>query len=367
MIAESLQTRLLDQLSTAVLILDENLRLMHANAAAELLLGLSRSRHERTPLQKLLLDGKEIIAIMRDTLNQGLSHTQREAVFRTHQGTEVIKTTVDYTVTRLEDVPDCSLLVEIQPVDRLLKINRDASMFSVQQSSNALLKGLAHEIKNPLGGIRGAAQLLEQDLIDEDLKEYTGIIISEADRLRSLVDRILSPAQPKELSDINIHEVLERVRQLIEAEVGDSITIFRDYDPSIPSISAHAGSLIQAFLNLARNAAQSLMQEGYDELYCENSRHIEIFSRVMRHFTIGTTQHRLVCRVDIIDNGPGIPDDIRESIFVPMVSGHAENSGLGLAISQNIINQHHGLITCTSEPGETCFSVFLPLDSGRAT
>lgn len=363
MIAESLQTRLLDQLSTAVLILDKDLRLMHANSAAELLLGFSTHRHELEPLQKLFIDSDEIIAILLDTLNQGLSHTQREAVLKIHQGTDIVKTTVDYTVTRLEEEPDCALLVEIQPIDRLLRINRDASMFNVQQSSNALLKGLAHEIKNPLGGIRGAAQLLEQDLVDSDLREYTGIIIDEADRLRSLVDRILSPAKPKELSDINIHEVLERVRQLIEVEVGGSITIFRDYDPSIPAISAHAGSLIQAFLNLTRNAVQSLMQEGHDELYREQGRRIEIFSRIARHFTIGTKQHKLICRIDIIDNGPGIPEDIKESIFMPMVSGHAENSGLGLAISQNIINQHHGLITCTSEPGETCFSVFLPLDS----
>lgn len=363
MIAESLQTRLLDQLSTAVLILDEQLRLMHANSAAELLLGLSNHRHEFEPINNLLIDGEEVVDIMLDTLNQGLSHTQREAVFRTHQGTEIVKTTVDYTVTRLENVPDCALIVEVQPIDRLLRINRDASMFNVQQSSNALLKGLAHEIKNPLGGLRGAAQLLEQDLNDSDLKEYTSIIINEADRLRSLVDRILSPAKARELSSVNIHEVLERVRQLIEVEVGDSIAIFRDYDPSIPPINAHAGSLIQAFLNLARNAVQSLMQDGYDDLYRENGRRIEIFSRIRRHFTIGPTQHRLICRIDIIDNGPGIPEGIKESIFVPMVSGHAENSGLGLAISQSIINQHHGLIACTSEPGETCFSVFLPLDS----
>ncbi len=361
MIAGPLQTQLLDQLSTAVLILDAQLQLSHINASAELLLGLSSNRHVGRALDELLIGCDDTIDILRDTLENGLSHTKREAVFKVQHSTEVAKITVDYTVTRLEGFPGSALLLEIQPIDRLIKINRDASLFSAQQSSEALLKGLAHEIKNPLGGLRGSAQLLEQELEDEELKEYTQIIIGEADRLRKLVDRLLSPSTPKELCEVNVHEVLERVRQLIEAEVGGSIRIYRDYDPSIPPLVADADSLIQAFLNIVRNAAQSLRQEGYDELYRSRGRRIEILSRIVRNFTIGPDQHRLICRVDINDNGPGIPEEIRENIFVPMVSGHAENTGLGLAISQSIINQHHGLITCNSEPGETSFSVFLPL------
>lgn len=363
MIAKHHHTQLLNNLSTAILMLDKQLCLIHINASAEILFGLSNSRHLNEPIDQLLVDANDTVAILNETLASGQSHTQREAELQSVSSHDTVKSTVDYTVTYVEDMQNVALIIEIQPINRLLRINQEAKLFSDQQSSGALLKGLAHEIKNPLGGLRGAAQLLEKDLVEPELKEYTRIIINEADRLRNLVDRMLSPTKLKQPKEINIHEILERVRQLIEAEVGNAIVIFRDYDPSIPNLHADEDSLIQAVLNITRNAVQSLSQPGFDNLYESCSPRIEILSRILRHFTIGRQHHKLVCRIDIIDNGPGIPEDIKDNIFVPMVSGHAANSGLGLAISQSIINQHNGLITCMSESGETRFSIFLPLNT----
>jgi len=367
MISEHLHTQLLENMSTAVLLLDSELRLSHINAAAEGLLGLSGARHRNEPIGQLLLDADETRRILQETLSSGQPHTQREAVFKSMHGSDIVRTTVDYTATPIDDIPGSALIVEIQPIDRLLQINKEARLFTSQESSNALLKGLAHEIKNPLGGLRGAAQLLESELTDTAFKEYTGIIIEEADRLRNLVDRMLGPKKPIEFSDLNIHQVLERVMQLIEAEVGDQIELRRDYDPSIPNMFADGERLIQAVLNIARNAVRALTEAGNDELYVKQGRQLQMGSRVLRHFTIGGQHHALVCHIEICDNGPGIPTDLLDKIFVPMVSSHAERSGLGLAISQSIINQHNGLIDCTSERGQTCFSIYLPLDNGPAS
>jgi len=362
MIAEHLHTRLLENMSTAVLLLDQKLRLSHINAAAEVLLGLSGARHQQEFIGKLLIDASETERILQETLDSGQPHTQREAVLTSLHGSELIKSTVDYTATPVDDIPGSALMVEIQPIDRLLRINKEARLFSSQESSNALLKGLAHEIKNPLGGVRGAAQLLEQEFDDPALKEYTNIIIQEADRLRKLVDRMLGPNEPIEFATINIHEVLERVRQLIQVEVGDQIEISTDYDPSIPEMLADSERLIQVVLNITRNAVRALTDVGHEDLYTESGRTIQISSRIYRHFTIGRRRHALVCRIEIFDNGPGIPEDLIDKIFVPMVSGYAQSSGLGLAIAQSVINQHKGLIDCSSERGETRFAIYLPLE-----
>lgn len=358
MISEQLHTRLLENLSTAIILLDQDLCLSHINAAAEILLELSGSRHIGEPISHLLVDADSTLLTLRETLDSGRPHTRREAILTTSYGSKIAKSTVDYTITPIEDIPGSALIVEIQPIDRLLRISREETLFSAQESTHALLKGLAHEIKNPLGGLRGAAQLLERELSDDSLKEYTQIIINESDRLRNLVDRMLGPAKPQNLSDTNIHEVLERVRQLTEAEAGDKVDIIRDYDPSIPDLIADSESLIQATLNITRNAVHAL---GFKPPETERPA-IHISTRIIRQFTIGGLNHKLVCRIDICDNGPGIPEDIQDKVFIPMVSGHASNSGLGLSIAQSIVNQHHGLIAFTSEIGETCFSIFLPLD-----
>ncbi len=201
--------------------------------------------------------------------------------------------------------------------------------------------------------LRGAAQLLERELPDDTLKEYTRIIIGEADRLKSLVNRMLGPTTPPDMRMINIHSVLEHVHALICAEHGKDLDVQRDYDPSIPDICADQEMLIQAMLNLARNAAQALHGKGL----------ITLRSRTQRQVTLGQQKHRLVIRIDIIDNGPGIPDDLIEEIFYPMVTGHADGTGLGLPIAQSLVNQHGGLIECSSRPGETMFTLYLPLKS----
>lgn len=222
-----------------------------------------------------------------------------------------------------------------------------------------LVRGLAHEIKNPLGGIRGAAQLLSRELPEESLKDYTNVIIEEADRLRNLVDRMLGSNKLPNLAPTNIHEVLERVSSLVEAESQGSITLVRDYDPSIPDLLLDREQMIQAVLNMVRNAMQAIA--GQNDLRLGR---ITLRSRTLRQFTIGHTRHRLVCKVEIIDNGPGIPAELQETIFYPMVSGRPDGTGLGLAIAQNIISQHQGLIECESHPGHTVFSLFLPLEQG---
>jgi len=237
-------------------------------------------------------------------------------------------------------------------MDRLLRIARDESRATQQQTTQQMLRGLAHEIKNPLGGLRGAAQLLARELPSEDLKEYTDVIINEADRLQKLVNRILGPNKLPKLAQVNIHELLEHVRSLLLAEAPQGIQIRRDYDPSIPELTADADQIIQALLNIIRNAIEALQGEG----------EILLRTRVVRKFTIGQKQHDLVARIEVIDNGPGIAADVLERIFFPMVSSRAEGTGLGLSIAQSLIQQHNGIIECESEPGQTVFSIYIPIE-----
>jgi two-component system nitrogen regulation sensor histidine kinase GlnL len=213
------------------------------------------------------------------------------------------------------------------------------------------VRGLAHEIKNPLGGLRGAAQLLERELPDEALTEYTQIIIEEADRLQNLVNNMLGPNRVPEMKSVNIHQILERVYHLVKAEAGLRLTINRDYDPSIPPIVGDMDQLIQAFLNILRNGVKAAGSRGV----------LGITTRILRQFTIGNIQHRLVVSVEIEDNGPGIPKELQERIFFPMVTG-GDGIGLGLSIAQTLINRHHGLIEFNSKPGQTVFRVLLPLE-----
>jgi two-component system nitrogen regulation sensor histidine kinase GlnL len=216
-----------------------------------------------------------------------------------------------------------------------------------------LVRGLAHEIKNPLGGLRGAAQLLDMELSDPELKEYTQIIIAESDRLQGLMDKMLGPNKPPQKSPLNIHEVLERIRTLVQAESTGNIVIHADYDPSIPDIIADKNQLIQALLNIVRNAVQAINKQGL----------IMFKTRIHRQMTIGRKRYRLTLRIDIMDNGPGIEPDMMHQIFYPMITGRAEGTGLGLSIAQSLINHHNGLIECTSEPGNTVFSIYLPLEN----
>jgi len=344
--------QLLDNLNTALLLVDDALRVNFINASAQALLELSEARSAGVCITQLFPHQQELINELMTALRDNSPYTNRGICLTLVGGRELM---VDLIVTPYQESADAStqLLLELQSVDRIMRISREEGMISSQETSQALIRGLAHEIKNPLGGLRGAAQLLARELSDPALEEYTGIIISESDRLRDLVDRLLGPKRRLKPAPVNIHEVLEHVRSLVLAETTD-IDLRRDYDPSLPEVMADRSQLIQAILNIVRNAMSATAEN-------QGPRLIELRSRIQRQFTIGTHLHRLVCRVDICDNGPGIPPDLMQSLFIPMVSGRADGTGLGLAISQSIINQHQGIIECNSEPGRTQFTLYIPL------
>ena len=257
------------------------------------------------------------------------------------------------TVTPLR--PDMAtgarLLLELQPIEHHLAATREERLIEQQQASRELIRNLAHEIKNPLGGIRGAAQLLEYELPNPALKEYTQVIIKEADRLQDLMQRLLRPHRPMLPATVNIHEILERVRSLLKAEFPGSLQIVRDYDTSLPELIGDREQLIQAVLNIARNAAQAMNGEG----------EIVLRTRILRQVTLAKKRYKLAMELKVLDNGPGIPDDIRERMFYPLVSGREGGSGLGLTIAQNFVQHHHGTIDCSSRPGHTVFTLRLPI------
>lgn len=351
---------LLDSLSTAVLVLDGDLNIAYINSAAETLLATSANRIIGTSAVHLLSGGEHHSDALAAALSDGNPYTVRKTPLSLPDQSQVI---VDYTVTPVALPPPLgtTLLIEIQPMERIMRIDREEALISAHDTSRNLIRGLAHEIKNPLGGIQGAAQLLAAELGDKELREYTTIITYEVERLRKLVDRLLGPNKPARFQPVNIHEITEHVAALIEAETRDELPIIRDYDPSIPDIHGDREQLIQAVLNVARNAMQSLKGAGL----VGRGGCIRLRTRIQRHFTIGRDHHRVVCRLDIVDNGPGIPAEIGHRIFYPMISGRPEGSGLGLPIAQSAIAVHRGLIECDSHPGHTQFSIFLPIDSAH--
>ena len=352
---------LLDNLSTAVLLLDDQLRVIYLNPAAEHLLAASRSQLLGSPIRQLLSDtDSHTDSDMETALAELHPFTRREA--HLHVANSLQPATVDYTVTPLVE-PDStpSLLMEIRPLDRLMRISREDGIINAHQATRALVRGVAHEVKNPLGGIRGAAQLLARELVDDSLREYTDIIIDEVDRLRNLVDRMLGPRKLPNFTQINIHEVLERVRAVLQVESDEALTLERDYDPSLPELYGDKDQLIQAVLNIARNARQALSENPGQQ-----DPRITMRTRALRQFTIGHVRHKLILLLEIEDNGPGVDKELQETLFFPMVSGRANGSGLGLSISQSIVNQHHGLIECDSQPGKTLFRFLLPLEKPEA-
>ncbi|MDL0433317.1 nitrogen regulation protein NR(II) [Marinobacter sp. TBZ242] len=351
---------ILDSLTTAVIVLKDGLQIQYLNPAAESLFETSITRSQGGPINDILIDSEDALKTLYAAAENGQSYTRREAEFVLTSG---LRLTVDYSVSPISLDPT-ELLIEIQPRDRLLRISREEDIISQQETTRILVRGMAHEIKNPLGGIRGAAQLLDRELTSEDQREYTQVIIAEADRLRSLVDRMLGPNKAPKLAPTNIHEVLERVKTLLEAESRGRINFRRDYDPSLPEFQGDKEQLIQAFLNIARNAMEAAF-ENQAEMTGGEQPTITFRTRALRQFTIGHKRHRLVCRVDVIDNGPGIPPDLLQNVFYPMISGRASGTGLGLSITQSIIGQHHGLVECESQPGETDFIIFLPLEDNQ--
>lgn len=358
MTAGTLPKGLLEHLRTAVLLLDADLRVLYLNGAAELLLSASASRLLGHTLPDYFFEDASALAALQQCLADGHPFTCREARLNVEPGRQSV---VDYSVSPIyEPGRDVALLIEMQSLDRLLRITREEALLHARQATRALVRGVAHEIKNPLGGIRGAAQLLERALPDAELAEYTRVIVDEADRLRALVDRMLGPRKPPAFRPVNVHECLEYVRQLLLAEYPREVALERDYDVSLPEVFADRDQLIQVLLNLMRNAIQALLEADIPRA------RVILRTRALRQFTIGTRRHRLVLRVDIEDNGPGIDEELRETLFYPLVSGRANGAGLGLSIAQSIISQHQGLIECESEPGRTLFTLLLPVEPENA-
>ncbi len=342
---------LIDALTTAVLLVDAELRLVRSNAAAQSLLQVSEARLEGARLQDVLSAADELVGATQRALLEQRAFTERGLDLRLGR---VNTTIVDCTITPLwlEGPRPNLLLIEMSNVERHQRIQFEGNMLLQNQVSGELLKGLAHEIKNPLGGIRGAAQLLERELEDQRQTEYTQVIIGEADRLRTLVDRMLGPRGESHKSAVNIHDVLEHVRLVVDAERSGQVPIGRDYDPSLPAVHADRDQLVQALLNLVRNAVEAVAE-------CGGS--VTLRTRIQRKFTINSKLHRMVVCVQVIDTGPGIDPELGTSIFFPLVSGRAEGTGLGLPIAQSLIHRQGGLIGFESEPGRTEFAVLLPL------
>ena len=346
----AMSDRVLGNLSTSILMVDESMTILFSNQAAENLLQESSEHMQGRCLASILANGNELAAIIAAAMQSDQVYTRRQmALIMPPKRTDL---TVDVTVTPILGTKQA--LVEFIEMNRYLRIDRDAALRESHELTRQMIKGLAHEIKNPLGGIKGSAQLLEKELPAEGLKEYTGIIIEETDRLTSLVDRMLGPRVFANFQSINVHVILERVSKLIELETPEHYRLDRDYDPSIPEIDADPELLLQALLNIARNAMQALKSNP--------APHITLTTRIDRQFTIGGKPHRVVLRIDIKDNGPGIPEDIQDYLFYPMISGRADGTGLGLSLAQSIINQHRGMVTFATSPGETTFSLYLPLE-----
>lgn len=338
---------LIENLNTAVLMFDSSLRLNYLNPSAEMLFAISARQARGLPAAELIPEATAFINSLRRALHSQHPFTERELALRLADNVVI----VDSTVTPLGTQ---KILVELLQVDRHRRITREENLLAQYQANRAVLRGLAHEINNPLGGLRGAAQLLERELTDKALKEYTQIIIGEADRLRNLLSRIVCPNTMPQKQDTNIHQVLERVRSVVLAEIPRGVHIMRDYDPSLPELHADPDQLIQAVLNIVRNATQAVQQVGI----------ITLRTRIARQFSIGQKYHKLVARIDIIDDGPGIPTALLENIFYPMVTGRPDGTGLGLSIAQSLANQHGGLIECKSSPGNTVFTLLLPIENG---
>ena len=344
---------LLDGLTTAVICVDQNLRIAGLNPAAESLFGVGRKHALQEPLTQVIPHFLPHTERLQQAIGLYAGFIERETRL-SHNGNAWL--TVDWTVTPFQDGKLRGLLMELLPLDRHLRISRDEMHSAQHQASRAMIRGLAHEIKNPLGGIRGAAQLLEREFPDSEHREYTQVIIREADRLQNLVNRMLGPNRLPQKAALNIHEVLEHVRQLVQAEGQANASILRDYDPSIPELFADREQLIQAVLNLVRNAMQALMGE--------EDGTVLLRTRAKRQSTISGQRHKLVVQIDIEDSGPGISPEMIERIFYPMVTTRPEGTGLGLPIAQVLIHSHGGMIECSSRPGQTIFSIFLPFVQG---
>ena len=347
--------RILDSLSTSVFLLAPNQTLLYLNLAAEALLGISSNQAIGRSVSDFLRDEGELKAMTRRASQNSQPLSRRELRVRlVPRDTEL---TIDCTLAPFDEsrMPG-ALLLEVTDTTQHQRISREAALLTQVGGSRAMIRQLAHEIKNPLGGLRGAAQLLDRQLSDASMREYTSVIIAEADRLVSLVDALLGPGHVPRKELVNVHELLQHVGHLMAAEVPPSVRIERDYDPSLPPIRLDRHQIIQVMLNLGRNAIQALGPSG----------RIVLRTRAYTNVSIGTRRHRLVASIQFEDDGPGVPSELRDTLFYPLVTGRAEGTGLGLAVAQDLASRHEGLIEFASRPGQTIFTILLPIQSSNA-
>ncbi|MDR2111802.1 MAG: PAS domain-containing protein [Candidatus Accumulibacter sp.] len=347
----------LDLLFSSVILLDADLAIRYMNPAAEHLLAVSGKTVRGNRLDSVAGCPATLIEALNNALAHGWNYSEPDTELRLGDD-RVLH--LNCSINQVE-AGEIRLLVEFWSIDpQILRATREERLLELQLASRELIRNLAHEIKNPLGGIRGAAQLLERELGNPGLHEYTQVIIKEADRLQDLMKRLLSTHRPMQPGAVNIHEILERVRSLLTAEFPGALTIRRDYDTSLPDLVGDREQLIQATLNIARNAAQAIMKRPAGEA----SGQITFRTRVARQVTLAKRRFPLALELQIIDDGPGIPEDIRERMFYPLVSGREGGNGLGLTLAQSFILQHQGAIECQSRPGYTCFTIRMPLGPG---
>ena len=339
----------LETLSTAVVLLDNARTVRYMNPAAQNLFAVSAKHVIGHSLTRLFEDAAPVLAAIDYASTNNCSYTQHEISLQLIGNG---KLELSCTVTPGDGALSENYLIEFNLINQQLKIAREERLLDQSARNRELIRNLAHEIKNPLGALRGAAQLLDRELDRVELHEYTRVIIQEADRLQVLMDRLLTPHRIPHIVRFNIHEVLERVTSNLAAEYPSGLLVKRNYDTSLPAISADREQIIQAVLNIARNAAQAVQGNG----------EIEFRTRVARRVTIAKKMHKLAVSIQIIDNGPGVPEEIRDRIFFPLVSGREDGSGLGLTLAQTFVSQHHGTIELDTEPGRTCFTVLLPID-----
>ena len=349
---DELATWILANQMTAVLLFNSDLHLTYLNPAAEVLLSVSSRMVAGLSAEAVLrCTHDKVEATMQTVLNTQQPITEREVGLLTAEGRTI---TVDCTLLPLEHRRQGAMvLMEMRQVDQQLRLTREEQLIAQNSATRELIRGLAHEIKNPLGGLRGAAQMLEMEYQDSEIAEYANIIISEADRLTSLVDQMLGSRQPPVRRALNIHHLIEHVCSVVASDTQVNNEFRRDYDPSIPEMHGDWNQLVQAILNILNNAVQATGGKGV----------VTIQTRVLRQFALANRRYRLVARIRIIDNGPGIPEELQQQVFYPMVTGKPEGTGLGLSIAQSIVNRHRGLIEFTSRPGLTIFTIYLPLDS----
>ena len=346
----------LDLLATAIVLVDQELTVHYANPAAENLFELSSKSFVGHTITEIFQDGMLDAAVEYARTNN-CSYTEHDLKIGA-LGRATLQLSCIVSPVELERWIEGwqGLLLEFRHIEQQMKIAREDRLLDQSQANRELIRNLAHEIKNPLGGIRGAAQLLESDLSSPQQTEYTQVIIGEADRLQSLVNRLLTPHRLPAYARVNIHEILARVKSLVDAEFRDHAEVHCDFDISLPELECDPEQILQAVLNIARNAGEAL-REG-----TSGTGDIWIRTRVARGVTLARRRYRLALAISVVDNGPGIPPALLEKIFFPLVTGREGGSGLGLTIAQTFVAQHHGAIECESEPGRTSFTILLPLD-----